>query len=62
VSPKPVTLDRVTRAASQQQRSAEQYRAALLAAREAGYTYTEIAEAAGVSKQAVRQLLLKEEK
>jgi predicted transcriptional regulator len=50
-------LQRVKRAARSKTRTETEYRAALHAARVAGITYTEIAEAAGTTRQAVRQLL-----
>jgi DNA-directed RNA polymerase specialized sigma24 family protein len=54
-----VTLATVTRATRKHERASSEYRAALLAAHEAGHSYAEIAKAAGVSRQAVRQLLLR---
>ena len=41
-------------------RAEHRYRAALLRALEAGFSYAEIARVAGVSRQAVRQLLTKD--
>jgi len=50
-------LARVKRAASDVRASRTKYLEALTAAREYGYSFAEIARAAGVSRQAVRQAL-----
>jgi len=41
-------------------RAEHRYRAALVRALEAGFSYADIARVAGVSRQAVRQLLTKD--
>ena len=53
----PLELARVRRRARGVQRSREAYRLALQEARAFGYSDAEIGRAAGVSRQAVRQLL-----
>lgn len=53
----PVTA-RVARAAEAKRRAEQEYRAALAAAKDAGISYAAIAHASGVSRQAVRQLLI----
>lgn len=50
-------LKRAKRAAVRKRRSEQEYRAALRAAREAGYSFAEIARAIGISRQAMRKLL-----
>jgi DNA-directed RNA polymerase specialized sigma24 family protein len=52
-----VTLSQVKRAARTKTRADASYRSALQAAYEAGHSYSDIARAAQVSRQAVRQLL-----
>lgn len=52
-------LAAVKRTASRKRRTDKQYRAALLAALEAGHGYAELAKVAGTSRQAVRQLILR---
>ena len=52
-------LRRVQRAAETKRRADESYRSALVAAHAAGHSYAELARVAGVSRQAVRQLLLR---
>ena len=54
LSPDP--LRRVKRAAAKLDAARSEYRAALLACLDAGYSYAEIARTLGVSRQAVRQL------
>jgi hypothetical protein len=54
-------LERVRRAVAAKGRAEREYRSALLAAHAAGAGYAAIAAAAGVSRQAVRQLLLAEQ-
>ena len=55
-------LARVARAARSRRRSDSEYRAALEAAHAAGWTFSKIARAAGVSRQAARELLLRGKK
>jgi len=55
-------LVEVRRAVATKRRAEHRYRAALLHALEAGFSYAEIARVAGVSRQAVRQLLGKVER
>jgi DNA-directed RNA polymerase specialized sigma24 family protein len=50
-------LERVRRAAAAKTSADREFRSALAAARAAGSSYSAIAVAAGVSRQAVRQLL-----
>jgi DNA-directed RNA polymerase specialized sigma24 family protein len=50
-------LARVKQAAAERGRAEEAYRAAVLSAYVAGLSYAQIAKAAGVSRQAVRQLV-----
>ena len=50
-------LKRVRRAAHRKLRAELEYREAIRAARVAGLTYTEIGAAAGISKQAARDML-----
>jgi hypothetical protein len=50
-------LVRVRRSANAVRRARDNYRAALLAGAEAGQSYGALARAAGVSKQATRQLV-----
>lgn len=52
-------LARVTRAARAKRSAEEEYREAILAARELGLDGAAIARAAGVTKQAVRQLAMR---
>lgn len=51
-------LATVTRAARQRARAEQDFRAAITAAREARHTLTEIGQAAGLTKQGVRWLLM----
>jgi len=51
-------LARVTRAASARRRAELEYRAALLAAREAGYSLAQVGAAAGITRQGVRKLTM----
>lgn len=53
-------LARVKRAAATKKRGERGYRAALLAASQAGYDMAAIARAAGITRQGVRDLLLRE--
>lgn len=55
----PDPLHSVKRAAQAKRRAEKAYRSAVVAAREAGHSYPEIARAAGTSRQAIRQLLLR---
>ncbi len=55
-----MTLTTVKRTAAKQQRASSEYRAALLAALKAGHSFAEIARAAGVSRQAVRQFVARQ--
>jgi DNA-directed RNA polymerase specialized sigma24 family protein len=50
-------LERVRKAAADKAAADREYRSALAAARTAGLSYATIAAAAGVSRQAVQQLL-----
>jgi DNA-directed RNA polymerase specialized sigma24 family protein len=50
-------LTNVRRAAADKAAADSRYRSALVAAHEAGLSYAAIAKAAGVSRQAVRQLV-----
>jgi hypothetical protein len=52
-------LTRVERAAEAKRRAEHEYRSALRAARDAGYSAAEIAKSAGVSRQGARQALLR---
>jgi DNA-directed RNA polymerase specialized sigma24 family protein len=52
-----MTLTAVRRAAQTKDRADASYRSALQAAYEAGHSYSDIARAAQVSRQAVRQLI-----
>jgi DNA-directed RNA polymerase specialized sigma24 family protein len=52
-------LRKLKRAAERRDRASRDYRQALVAAREAGVTYTELARFLGVSRQAARQLVLR---
>ena len=52
----PDPLDRVRRATVAKEKAAREYRAALLAAIAAGRSYADVARAAGISRQAARQL------
>jgi DNA-directed RNA polymerase specialized sigma24 family protein len=51
------SLSRVRKAAARKAAADNAYRAALVAAHDAGLSYAAIAAAAGVSRQAVRQLV-----
>jgi AcrR family transcriptional regulator len=53
----PSPLERVNTAASVRIHAELDYRHALSAAREAGHTFEEIAEAAGVTRSAIYQIL-----
>jgi predicted transcriptional regulator len=53
-------LAAVTRAANRRTTADETYRAAIRAARDAGHTMTEIGQAAGITKQAVRVRLIRD--
>ena len=56
-SPPPDPLARVRQAARNAESAASEYRAALTAAHTAGVSYADIARAAGVTRQAARQLI-----
>jgi DNA-directed RNA polymerase specialized sigma24 family protein len=49
------TLARLQRAQESKRQADQRYRLALLACRQAGWSYTELAAELGVSKQAVRE-------
>jgi regulator of protease activity HflC (stomatin/prohibitin superfamily) len=49
-------LARVKRATSARRRAEREYRAALLAAREAGYSLAQVGDAAGITRQGVRKV------
>lgn len=51
------TLDSVKRAARAKSRADARYRAAVVAAHQAGASYADIAKALGISRQAVRVLV-----
>jgi hypothetical protein len=51
-------IQRVRRAAAAKRRAERAYVDAIIAAHEAGFAYSEIAEAADVSRQAARQLVI----
>jgi hypothetical protein len=53
----PSPLERVNTTANNRQHAEQDYRHALSKAREAGHTFEEIAEAAGVTRSAVFQIL-----
>jgi len=52
-------LARVKRAAAARRRAEHEYRAALLAARAAGYSLAQVGEAAGITRQGVRKLTMR---
>ncbi len=52
-------LERVKRASSRKRSAEEEYLAALRAAWDAGHEYADIARAAGISRQAARQILVR---
>lgn len=60
LTPKELTVVQTT--AYRRRRANKLHKLALTNARAAGHTYTAIAKAAGVSRQAVRELLTKEGK
>ncbi len=49
-------LRRVKRASEKRRQAEQEYRTAVVNAREAGYTYHEIGQAAGITEQAAAQL------
>jgi ribosomal protein L13E len=49
-------IKRVARASQAKRRPEQEYRAALRAAREAGYSFAEIARAAGITREAARKI------
>jgi predicted transcriptional regulator len=51
-------LEQVRKATRGRKRTETQYRAAIVAARAAGHTLREIGEAAGITEQGVRHLLI----
>jgi hypothetical protein len=61
-SSSPDPLRRVKNAWAAKHRAEQECRDAAQAARQAGYTFTAIAQAAGVSRQAARKLLTPKEK
>jgi hypothetical protein len=52
-------LARVKRAASARRRAELEYRAALLAARDAGHSLAQVGHAAGITRQGVRKLTIR---
>jgi hypothetical protein len=57
--PKGRELQRVTRAAEKVRAAQEEYRAAIVAARDAGHTFSDIGASAGVAEQAARSMYLR---
>jgi predicted transcriptional regulator len=60
--PNPAPLEAVAEAAEQRRQASHEYLAALVQARQAGHSLQAIAEQAGVTKQAVRQIVERGEK